>query len=175
MRTPTFRRGRRNSRPGSRSGEFRGFLRLDTAGAFSLLAVIACGLGIFFAVSVPNANADRDANKSTGGTNAPVLDKKFKGDLPITELTEDQAIAHALNRLAYGPRPGDVERIRQMGLAKWIDMQLDPDSINDSALDKRLEKYSTLKMSSKQLVETYPQPNQAAKKKGSPSRNTRNR
>ena len=73
---------------------------------------------------------------------------------------------HALNRLAYGPRPGDVERIREMGLAKWIDQQLDPDSINDSALDKRLEKYSTLKMSSKQLLDTYPQPNQAAKQAG---------
>src|SRR5277367_6232952 len=166
MRTPTFRRGHRNSRKGSRDGELHPFRRLDAMGVFSLLVVIAFGLAVLFTISAPSASADRDADKSLGGTNAPVLDKKFKGDLPITELTEDQAIAHALNRLAYGPRPGDVERIRQMGLAKWIDMQLDPDSINDSALDKRLEKYSTLKMSSKQLVETYPQQNQAAKKKG---------
>jgi uncharacterized protein (DUF1800 family) len=166
MRTPTFRRGHRNSRKGSRDGESRPFRRLDVAGASSLLAVIAFGLAVLFTISAPSANADRDSKNPMAASGAQVLDKKFKGDLPITELTEDQAIAHALNRLAYGPRPGDVERVRQMGLAKWIDMQLDPDSINDSALDKRLEKYSTLKMSSKQLVETYPQPNQAAKKEG---------
>lgn len=42
----------------------------------------------------------------------------FPGRLPITELSEDQAIRHALNRLAFGPRPGDVERVKQMGLGK---------------------------------------------------------
>ena len=83
---------------------------------------------------------------------------------------------HALNRLAYGPRPGDVERIRQMGLEKWIDEQLHPDSIDDSALDKRLEKYPTLKMSSSKLLNEFPPPNQAAKKAGDDaSRNTRSR
>ena len=70
------------------------------------------------------------------------LDKKFKGKLPITELTEDEAITHALNRLAYGPRPGDVERIEQIGLEKWIDQQLHPDSIDDSALDAATEEIS---------------------------------
>src|SRR5690349_8061564 len=48
------------------------------------------------------------------------------------------AVEHALNRLAYGPRPGDVERVRQMGLAAWIDQQLHPDAIDDSALKARL-------------------------------------
>lgn len=95
-----------------------------------------------------------------------VLPKEFKGDLPITDLTEDQAILHALNRLAYGPRPGDVERIRQMGLEKWIDRQLDPSSIDDSAFDKRLAQYSTLGMSSQQLLNDFPPPAQAAKREG---------
>jgi uncharacterized protein (DUF1800 family) len=94
------------------------------------------------------------------------LDKKIKGNLPITELTEDEAITHALNRLAYGPRPEDVARIRQVGLEKWIDEQLHPDSIDDSALDERLTQYSTIKMSSRELLEKYPPPNQAAKKEG---------
>jgi hypothetical protein len=43
----------------------------------------------------------------------PKQDPVLKG-LPITELSADEAILHALNRLAYGPRPGDVERVRQM-------------------------------------------------------------
>ena len=79
---------------------------------------------------------------------APAKDKKQKQDpalkgLPITDLSADEAILHALNRLAYGPRPGDLERVRQMGLAKWIDQQLNPDSIDDKALDARLENYPT--------------------------------
>ncbi|MFI5098882.1 MAG: hypothetical protein ACHQT6_12985, partial [Candidatus Acidiferrales bacterium] len=49
----------------------------------------------------------------------PKKDAVLQG-LPITELSADEAILHALNRLAYGPRPGDIERVRQMGLAKWI-------------------------------------------------------
>ncbi|HKS67998.1 MAG TPA: DUF1800 domain-containing protein [Candidatus Acidoferrales bacterium] len=86
--------------------------------------------------------------------------------MPVAELTEDQAILHALNRLAYGPRPGDVQRIKQMGLATWIDEQLNPDSIDDSALDKRMDRYSTLRMSSQQLLANFPPPAQAAKKEG---------
>ncbi|HYA97546.1 MAG TPA: DUF1800 family protein, partial [Methylomirabilota bacterium] len=50
--------------------------------------------------------------------------------LPVTELSDDEAILHALNRLAYGPRPGDMERVRAMGLAKWIEQQLNPASID---------------------------------------------
>ncbi len=89
-------------------------------------------------------------------------DPSLKG-LPITELTADEAILHALNRLAYGPRPGDVERIRQMGLPKWIDQQLSPNSIDDKAVNARLENLPTLAMSTTRLIEDYPQPKQAAK------------
>jgi len=94
------------------------------------------------------------------------LDKKFKGKLPITELTEDEAIMHAMNRLAYGPRPGDVEYVRNLGLEKWIEQQLQPGSLDDSALDTRLQRYPTLAMSSKKLLEEFPNADQAAKKLG---------
>jgi uncharacterized protein (DUF1800 family) len=89
-------------------------------------------------------------------------DPVLKG-LPITELNADEAIQHALNRLAYGPRPGDAERIKQMGLAKWIEQQLNPKSIDDRALEARLSVYPTLKMSTAQLMAQYPNPKQPAK------------
>ena len=92
----------------------------------------------------------------------PKLDSALKG-LPISELSVDEAIFHAMNRLAYGPQPGDLERIRQMGLAKWIDQQLDPRSIPDAGAEARLQSYPTLRLSTAQLVEQYPQPKQAAK------------
>jgi Uncharacterized protein conserved in bacteria len=92
----------------------------------------------------------------------PKQDPALKG-LPIAELNADEAILHALNRLAYGPRPGDLERVKQMGLAKWIDQQLNPNSMDDKALDARLENLPTLRMSSTALIADYPQPKQAAK------------
>jgi uncharacterized protein (DUF1800 family) len=92
----------------------------------------------------------------------PKQDPVLKG-LPIKELSTDEAILHALNRLGYGPRPGDVERVRQMGLAKWIDQQLNPNSIDDRALTARLENFPTLTMSTSRLLEEYLQPKQAEK------------
>src|SRR5713226_1358598 len=47
--------------------------------------------------------------------------------LPIQDLTEDESILQALNRLGFGPRPGDIQRVKEMGLQKWIDQQLRPD------------------------------------------------
>jgi uncharacterized protein (DUF1800 family) len=140
--------------------------RLDAPGAAFLAATTAALLAALFAIAVPNASADRHNSNANSSPDQTAIDSKFKGHLPITELTEDQAIVHALNRLAYGPRPGDVERIRQMGLEKWIDQQLHPESIDDSALDTRLRNYPTLDMPARKLLAEFPPPNQAAKQAG---------
>ena len=120
-------------------------------------SLLACFLSLstFFALGfkIPTTAA---------GEKKPKQEPVLKG-LPITELTADEAILHALNRLAYGPRPGDIERIKQIGLAKWIDQQLNPNSINDSAVESRLDIYPTLKMRTSQLLAEYPNPKQAAK------------
>jgi uncharacterized protein (DUF1800 family) len=143
--------------------------RLDTPGAALLSALLALGLTI----AVQPASAANDAESSARSSMAPskapdhiALDKKFKGKLPITELTEDEAILHAMNRLAYGPRPGDVDQVRQMGLEKWIEQQLHPESINDADLNLRLQRYPSLEMSSKRLLEEFPHPDQNAKQQG---------
>jgi uncharacterized protein (DUF1800 family) len=90
----------------------------------------------------------------------------WAGRLPITELSEEEAILHALNRLGFGPRPGDVERIRAMGLETWVQLQLHPEKLDDSALAKRLERYPTLAMTSSQLLEEFPNPAIAARQMG---------
>src|SRR5438128_138979 len=51
------------------------------------------------------------------------------------EQTADEQVKHVLNRLAFGPRPGDVERVRAMGVDKWIDQQLHPERIDDRATE----------------------------------------
>ncbi len=48
------------------------------------------------------------------------------------------AVEHALNRLTFGPRPGLVEGVERLGLQRWIDQQLNPSSIDDSAMAARL-------------------------------------
>src|SRR5437899_12363388 len=48
------------------------------------------------------------------------------------KLSPNQQIIHALNRLTYGPHPGDVEEVRRIGLAKWIELQLHPDQIPEN-------------------------------------------
>src|SRR5271155_782296 len=130
----------------------------------SLLALVLSGACIFSLV------VDFPVPAAANAVPAPPADKtkKFKPDpalknLPITELNADEAVLHALNRLAYGPRPGDVERVKQMGLSKWIEQQLNPNSIDDRALQARLENYPTLAMSAAQLMKEYPQPKQAEK------------
>ena len=71
-------------------------------------------------------------------------------------LSSDEQIIHVLNRLGYGSRPGDVERIRKIGLDKYIDQQLNPDKIDDHNVEAHLKDLDTLKMDVAQLVRAYP-------------------
>ena len=48
------------------------------------------------------------------------------------------AVEHALNRLTFGPTPGQVDEVQRRGLASWIDQQLNPSSIADTLLEGRL-------------------------------------
>src|SRR5215467_7293382 len=96
-----------------------------------------------------------------------------KPSMDTPSMNEDKRIVHALNRFSFGVRPGDVERVRAMGLDKWFDQQLHPDSIDDGALESRLAPFRTLKMSTREMVENFP-PNQVLKavengRKGMPS------
>ena len=71
-------------------------------------------------------------------------------------MDEQKQAVHSLNRLAFGPRPGDVNRVVQMGVENWIDQQLHPEKIDDSALQSRLEPLHTLGMNTREIVENFP-------------------
>lgn len=73
-------------------------------------------------------------------------------------LSQDEKILHVLNRLGYGARPGDVEKVRRMGIEKYIELQLNPEKIDDQAVEARLKNLNTLTMDSQELARAYPQP-----------------
>ena len=78
--------------------------------------------------------------------------------LPQTTLTEDQRVVHALNRLGFGPRPGEVEKVRKEGLVAWIEQQLEPGSIDETEVEQRIAGLGTLRRSSIELLTDYPPP-----------------
>jgi uncharacterized protein (DUF1800 family) len=85
-------------------------------------------------------------------------EKKSKKSASAPQMDDDKRIVHALNRFTFGPRPGDVARVRQMGLDNWFEQQLRPDKIDDRALAARLGSYPTLAMSTKEMMEKFPPP-----------------
>jgi uncharacterized protein (DUF1800 family) len=68
---------------------------------------------------------------------------------------DDRTIVHVLNRIGFGPRAGDVERVREIGLAAYIDRQLHPERLADSGMDARLARFETLRLTSRELTEKY--------------------
>ena len=75
------------------------------------------------------------------------------------EMPKNQRILQALNRLTFGPRSGDVERVRAIGLKKWIDLELHPDRAPENpVLVEKLKALDTLAMTSDELVRDYPPP-----------------
>ncbi len=85
--------------------------------------------------------------------------------LPQSPLTEEQKILHVLNRLGYGPRPGDVERIKAMGLAAYLQQQLFPGTIPDREVEQKVKNLAALTMTTPDLMREFPQPDPKLRQK----------
>ena len=88
----------------------------------------------------------------------------FTGVSTDKQMTERQRAAHALNRLAFGARPGDVDKVAREGVDVWIDQQLHPETIADRAVDTRLCQLPTLEMTNADIVNAYYKPIQQARR-----------
>ncbi len=102
----------------------------------------------------------------TPGGNDKKGDANFAGKLPIRELNEEEAILHALNKLGFGPRPGQVEQIEKTGLENWIQAQLHPENIGDTEMNARLAQFPALGLGAAALLDQYPPQDVAAKRLG---------
>jgi uncharacterized protein (DUF1800 family) len=109
------------------------------------LRLLACAISISAVLLVAK---DRDKDKK----------QKPPAASAASAMPADKQIVHALNRLTFGARPGDVERVKAIGLDKWFDEQLHPDKLDDSALEARISPFRTLKMSTREMIENFPPP-----------------
>ena len=76
-------------------------------------------------------------------------------DNAVPAKPDAKAITHVLNRIGFGPRPGDVERVQEMGLSAYIDQQLHPERIADPAMDARLTEFETLSMDARVIGQQF--------------------
>jgi uncharacterized protein (DUF1800 family) len=115
----------------------------------SLSSLLACVL--VFQGSLVSIAAERSAKK-------------------VVAMTADQRIAHVLSRLTFGARPGDFEKVKAMGVDAFINQQLDPDVIDNTAVMAKLRRLPTLGMATPVIIEQYTPPKPAAVPSPSPAK-----
>ena len=108
-----------------------------------LVAVFAALLGV----------APIGISAQSSGAKSPARTAIVRSD--VRELPADQQIIQALNRLTFGSRPGDALKVRAIGLDKWIDQQLHPEKIDDSAMEQFVARYPAINQDQNDLVRQY--------------------
>jgi len=88
----------------------------------------------------------------------PIFASGVDTKAPAKTLTDDQKIIHVLNRLGFGARPGDVEKVKAIGLEKYIDQQLNPASIDDTVAESKVRNLEIFNMSTAEVFAKYPNP-----------------
>jgi hypothetical protein len=111
----------------------------------TLVASLCC------TIAMPEAFASGPPDKPATAAGVPM----GKHTAP---LTDREKTLHALNRLTFGPRPGDEAVVEKMGLDAWFDRQLHPETIDDSALNSHLAQFPLLQLPQGQLIEDFPGP-----------------
>src|SRR5256714_399974 len=85
-------------------------------------------------------------------------------------MNADQRIAHLVSRLTYGARPGDLEKVKAMGVEAFINQQLDPDSIDNTTVIAKLRRLPTLGMATPVIIEQYTPPKPVASPSPAPAK-----
>ncbi|MGH9761197.1 MAG: DUF1800 family protein, partial [Blastocatellia bacterium] len=91
---------------------------------------------------------------------------KNKSRKAASGLETDQKIAHLLDRITFGARPGDIAQVKRMGIDRYIDLQLHPDRIDESALQAKLRMLPSLHMDIQEAYQQYPNPMLIARQLG---------
>lgn len=73
-------------------------------------------------------------------------------------LTQNQKALHVLNRLGFGARPGDVEKVKAIGVQKYIEQQLNASAIDDAVAEKKVSNLEVFNLSTAEVFAKYPNP-----------------
>src|SRR5438067_6475343 len=111
---------------------YQGWMRAGVAG---LLAVLMVDRPLMGATTGPKHGPTAGASQQTKG---------------------EGRVLHALSRLTFGPRPGDVAAVEAMGLRTWFETQLNPQKIDDSAFNARLAQFPAMQLPQGELMARYP-------------------
>jgi uncharacterized protein (DUF1800 family) len=107
-------------------------------------------IAVGFIVLIAVFTAELDAKKKAAAKSAQPA---------AAQMTAEQKALHALNRLTFGARPGELQALNQAGLDKWIERQLHPREIPENPeLEARLAPLDTLRMTTAELARHYPTP-----------------
>ncbi len=136
------------------------FLRGATA--LSLCCILSIPAPLVLAQD-PSPGRDAAPPQSSATNIQPPASARHRSDYASTQLQGDARILHALSRFTFGPRPGDVDAVREMGpgqtgLDKWFDAQLHPQSLDETALNARLAEYPAMQWSARDLMFRMPSP-----------------
>ena len=119
---------------------------MNPSGRFTVLAATA--------ILVLTAGGRHAAERQSAVLGEPRPFDKLRV-VPSGVEDDDRVIIHVLNRIGFGPAPGDVARVREIGLEKYIERQLHPGRLPDEALSRRLAAFSTLRRSTRELADEY--------------------
>jgi uncharacterized protein (DUF1800 family) len=116
------------------------------------MRLVAALLAFLLAFGSPvGASQEAKSQKQKGAQGSSQSDAAKK-------LTEEQKVAHLLDRVTFGARPGDVERVMKLGWEKYLDEQLRPERISDQVAEQRLKNIESIHLSSAELARNYPPP-----------------
>ena len=125
-----------------------------------LRIVLGCSLGLMLtALTSPSQTATGNSphldSKQLDPKQHPVAARQTHNAAPQA-LNDDERTLHALSRLTFGPRPGDLERVRAIGLEQWFELQLHPATMDFADLDRRLNQFPAMRLQTPQLLMAFP-------------------
>lgn len=82
------------------------------------------------------------------------------------DMTSDEQVRQVVNRLTFGERPGDYDRVRKMGLDRWVGEQLAPDAVDDARTEQFLSRYPSIFEDETTLARIYGTPGDLRKAGG---------
>jgi hypothetical protein len=74
----------------------------------------------------------------------------------LKQIQGDDRVVHALDRLTFGPRPGEIDQVKAMGLEVWINQQLHPANIDDTVMEQRLQQLPAMRLREEELTHKFP-------------------